>query len=70
MASTTSSPPGPLRVENVGVSAGGTRILKRVDLTLHTGEMCALLGLRVPDEGSVMMGALPVAELGPVGYVP
>ena len=26
MASTTSFPPGPLRVENVGVSAGGTRI--------------------------------------------
>ena len=85
MASTTSFPPGPLRVENVGVSAGGTRILRKVDLTLHPGEMCALigpsgagkstlikalLGLRDPDEGSVMMGALPVAELGPVGYVP
>ena len=85
MASTTSLPPGPLRVENVGVSAGGTRILKMVDLTLHPGEMCALigpsgagkstlikalLGLRDPDEGSVMMGPLPVSELGPVGYVP
>ena len=85
MVSTTRFPPGPLRVENVGVSAGGTRILKMVDLTLHPGEMCALigpsgagkstlikalLGLRDPDQGSVMMGSLPVAELGPVGYVP
>ncbi len=85
MSSTTRFPPGPLRVENVGVSAGGTRILKMVDLTLHPGEMCALigpsgagkstlikalLGLRDPDEGSVMMGSLPMAELGPVGYVP
>jgi len=72
-------------VVNVGVSAGGTRILKNVHLTLHPGEMCALigpsgagkstlikalLGLRDPDEGSVMMGQLPVAEVGPVGYVP
>ena len=85
MSSTTRFPPGPLRVENVGVSAGGTRILEMVDLTLHPGEMCALigpsgagkstlikalLGLRDPDEGSVMMGSLPMAELGPVGYVP
>ena len=85
MASTTSLPPGPLRVENVGVSAGGTRILRMVDLTLHPGEMCALigpsgagkstlikalLGLRDPDDGSVTMGRLPVSELGPVGYVP
>ena len=85
MVSTTRFPPGPLRVENVGVSAGGTRILEMVDLTLHPGEMCALigpsgagkstlikalLGLRNPDQGSVMMGSLPVTELGPVGYVP
>ena len=78
-------PPGPLRVENVGVSAGGTRILNMVKLTLHPGEMCALigpsgagkstliralLGLRDPDDGSVRMGSLPVAELGPAGYVP
>ena len=77
--------PGPLRVKNVYVSAGGTRILQSVDVTLHAGEMCALigpsgagkstlikalLGLRDPDEGSVMMGSVPVAELGPVGYVP
>ena len=76
MVPTTRFPPGPLRVENVVVSAGGTRILKMVDLTLHPGEMCALigpsgagkstlikalLGLRDPDEGSVMMGGLPVA---------
>jgi len=72
-------------VENVGVSAGGTRILEMVSLTLHAGEMCALigpsgagkstlikalLGLRDPDEGSVRMGSLPVSEQGPVGYVP
>ena len=44
VASTTSLPLGPLRVQNVGVSAGGTRILKMVDLTLHPGEMCALIG--------------------------
>ena len=85
MVSTTRFPPGPLRVENVSVSAGGTRILKKVDLTLHPGEMCALigpsgagkstlikalLGLRDPNKGSVRMGSLPVAELGPAGYVP
>ena len=85
MVSTTRFSPGPLCVENVSVSAGGTRILKKVDLTLHPGEMCALigpsgagkstlikalLGLRDPDKGSVMMGSLPMAELGPVGYVP
>ena len=85
MVSTTRFPPGPLRVENVSVSAGGTRILKKVDLTLHPGEMCALigpsgagkstlikalLGLRDPNKGSVRMGSLPMAELGPVGYVP
>jgi len=85
VTSTTSLPLGPLSVVNVGVSAGGTRILKNVHMTLHPGEMCALigpsgagkstlikalLGLRDPDEGSVMMGQLPVAEVGPVGYVP
>ena len=85
MASTTIFPPGPLRAKSVSVSAGGIRILKMVDLTLHPGEMCALigpsgagkstlikalLGLRDPNEGSVMMGRHTVAELGPVGYVP
>ena len=85
MVPTTRFLPGPLRVENVSVSAGGTRILKKVDLTLHPGEMCALigpsgagkstlikalLGLRDPNKGSVRIGSLPVAELGPVGYVP
>ena len=79
------STPGPLRVENVRVSAGGTRILNKVELTLHPGEMCALigpsgagkstlirvlLGLRDPNKGSVSMGSLPVEELGPAGYVP
>lgn len=85
LASTTSLPPGPLRVQNVGVSAGGHRILNSVDVTLHPGELCALigpsgagkstlikvlLGLRDPDDGSVRMGSLPVSELGPAGYVP
>ena len=85
MASMTILPTGPLRAKSVSVSAGGIRILKMVDLTLHPGEMCALigpsgagkttlikalLGLRDPNEGSVMMGRHPVAELGPIGYVP
>jgi len=85
MASMTILPPGPLHAKSVSVSAGGFRILKMVDLTLHPGEMCALigpsgagkttlikalLGLRDPNEGSVMMGRHPVAELGPIGYVP
>ncbi len=85
MASATSLPKGPLRVSNVAVSAGGHRILNSVDLTLHPGEMCALIGpsgagkstliralmgLREPEEGSVTMGALPVDEVGPIGYVP
>ena len=83
--STPSPRTSPLRVDNVGVSAGGTRILNGVNLTLHAGEMCALigpsgagkstlikalLGLRDPDEGSVKVGSRPVAELGPLGYVP
>lgn len=80
-----SPPPGPLRVDNLGVSAGGTRILDAVSITLHPGEMCALigpsgagkstliralLGLTDPDRGAVLMGSRPVDELGPVGYVP
>ena len=67
------------------MSAGGTRILNSVDLTLHPGEMCALigpsgagkstlikalLGLRDPDDGSVTISSVPVADLGSVGYVP
>lgn len=82
---TVSLPAGPLCVNNAGVSAGGTRILNSVDLTLHPGDMCALigpsgagkstlikalLGLRDPDDGSVTMGSVPVADLGPVRYVP
>ena len=85
MASTTNLPSVPLRMENVDVSAGGTRILKQVALTLHPGEMCALigpsgagkstlikalLGLWEPDRGAVTMGRLAIAEVGPVGYVP
>jgi len=85
MAPTATLSAGPLRVQNVGVSADGTRILNSVNLTLHPGEMCALigpsgagkstliralLGLNDPDEGSVTMGSRPVADVGPVGYVP
>ena len=76
---------GPLCVENVGGTLGGNRILHVIDLTLHPGEMCALigpfgagkstliralLGLREPEDGSVRIGSTPVAEVGPVGYVP
>jgi ABC-type multidrug transport system ATPase subunit len=72
-------------VDNVGVTIGGHRILHGIDLTLHPGEMCALigpsgagkstliralLGFRDPEDGSVTMGSAAVAELGPVGYVP
>lgn len=85
MSLTTSLPPGPLRVENVGVSRGGTRILNQVELALHPGEMCTLIGpsgsgksslIRVllglwdPDHGSVKMGSLTTDELSQVGYVP
>ena len=66
---------GPLCVENVGVTLGGNRILHGIDLTLHPGEMCALigpsgLGLGEPEDGLVRVGSTPVAEVGPVGYVP
>lgn len=76
---------GPLHVDNVSVSAGRTRILHSVELTLHPGELCALigpsgagkstlirvlLGLWEPDEGSVSVGSRSIEELGPVGYVP
>jgi ABC-type multidrug transport system ATPase subunit len=69
----------------VGVDAGGHRILNMVELTLHPGEMCALigpsgagkstlikalLGLNEPDDGSVTMASRPVSELGQLGYVP
>jgi ABC-type multidrug transport system ATPase subunit len=77
--------PGPLTVRDVCVSIGGTRILHQIGLTLHPGEMCALigpsgagkstlikvlLGLKDPQEGSVRLGSLPTEECGPLGYVP
>lgn len=67
------------------MSLGGTRILHGVTLSLHPGEMCALigpsgagkstlirvlLGLRSPDEGTVRMGFRTVDEAGSLGYVP
>ena len=76
---------GLLHVDQVSVSAGGRRILHSVEMTLHPGEMCALIGpsgagksslIRVllgiwkPESGSVQVGAKPVAEVGPLGYVP
>ncbi|MBI5479617.1 MAG: ABC transporter ATP-binding protein [Deltaproteobacteria bacterium] len=65
--------------------AGGTTLLSSVDLTLHPGELCALigpsgagkstllkvlLGIREADGGTVRLGAGPPGAAGPVGYVP
>lgn len=76
---------GLLHMDQVSVSAGGRRILHSVELTLHPGEMCAvigpsgagksslirvLLGIWKPDSGSVAVGGRPVEEVGPLGYVP
>lgn len=76
---------GLLHVDNVSVSAGGDRILHSVELTLHPGEMCALigpsgagkstlirtlLGLWGPEQGSITVAGRPVEEAGPLGYVP
>ena len=85
MESTTTHSLGPLSVEGVTVSAGGNRILDQVRLTLHPGELCALigpsgagkstlirvlLGLRDPSEGAVRLGSGSVEALATVGYVP
>ncbi len=74
-----------LRVEKLGLSRGGNRILDDIDLTLHPGEMCALigpsgagksslirvlLGLWEPDHGNVTLGRGAIDEAGPLGYVP
>ena len=74
-----------LRVEKLGLSRGGNRILDDIDLTLHPGEMCALigpsgagksslirvlLGLWEPDHGRVSIGRGEIGEAGPLGYVP
>jgi len=80
----TSFPPGPLRVENVSVSAGGTRILEMVDLTLHPGEMCALIGPsgagkttflklvfreELPSQGQILVGGRNITAI-PESQIP
>jgi ABC transport system ATP-binding/permease protein len=67
------------------VHAGGTTLLSGVDLTLHPGELCALigpsgagkstllrvlLGIRDADGGTVELGGVPPGAAGPIGYVP
>jgi ABC-type multidrug transport system ATPase subunit len=69
----------------VTVRAGDRTLLASVGLTLHPGELCALigpsgagkstllkvlLGLREADGGTVRLGAGPPGATGPVGYVP
>jgi ABC-type multidrug transport system ATPase subunit len=74
-----------LRLENIHVSAGRTRILQGIDMTLEPGQVCALigpsgagkstlikvlLGLCRADEGRVRLGGQEIGSLGPIGYVP
>jgi ABC-type multidrug transport system ATPase subunit len=79
------APPASLVVRGVTASAGGHTLLSSVDLTLHPGELCALigpsgagkstllkvlLGIREADGGTVRLGAARPGAAGPVGYVP
>lgn len=79
------TPRGPLIVDDVSVSRGGRRILEGVHLSLHPGELCALigpsgagksslirllLGLWIPKSGRVAIGGGAVEDAGPLGYVP
>jgi ABC-type multidrug transport system ATPase subunit len=72
-------------VRGVTVRAGGNTLLSSVDLTLHPGELCALigpsgagkstllkvlLGIREADGGTVRLGPAAPGAAGPVGYVP
>jgi ABC transport system ATP-binding/permease protein len=74
-----------LIVRGVTARAGGNTLLASVDLTLHPGELCALigpsgagkstllrvlLGIREADGGTVRLGAGAPGAAGPVGYVP
>ena len=85
MVTTEPGSTAPLRIEGVSVRAGGRGILEEVTLTLHPGEMCALigpsgagkstlirvlLGLRDASEGAVRLGERRVGEMGSIGYVP
>jgi ABC transport system ATP-binding/permease protein len=77
--------PASLTVRGVSAHAGGKALLASVDLTLHPGELCALigpsgagkstlikvlLGIRESDGGTVRLGAQRPGAAGPVGYVP
>ncbi len=74
-----------LRVDRLVVSAGGNRIMHGLNLRLLGGELCGLIGpsgagkstlikslldLRTPDSGRIALNGAPIADAGPVGYVP
>ncbi len=76
---------GPLQIRRLQVRAGSAQLLAGIDLTLHPGELCALigpsgagkstlikalLGLRAPQVGDVQLNGKPLSAAGPVGYVP
>jgi ABC-type multidrug transport system ATPase subunit len=85
VAVTAPSTAGPLDIVRLHVKAGSTVLLSGIDVTLYPGELCALigpsgagkstlikalLGLRKPAAGDVRIGGKPLAQAGPVGYVP
>ena len=78
--------PNVLALDGVSIRLGGRRILDRVSFSLAPGEFTGLIGsngagkttllrivmgLRVPDEGRVLIDGRPLARRGrAVGYVP